>query len=175
MPDRTEPFEPYEPDPAYDWDMEPEEHERPRILWGRLVALGVLLILVFLGGRACAPEGVPPEELDQARARIEDLEGDNDRLRSEIAALEQAQPTPAPTPTEEPSPSPTDDETTTDEPDVAGETYVVQEGDTLTTLAEEHYGDGAYADELAAANDLAPDAFLDVGQELFIPDEPPQD
>lgn len=174
MPDRTEPFEPYEPDPAYDWDMEPEEHERPKILWGRLVALGVLLVVVFLGGRACAPDGVPPEELDQARARIEDLEGDNDRLRSEIAALEQAQATPTETPTTEPTETPTDDATATEEPEVEGETYVVKEGDTLTSLAVEFYGDGQYADELAAANDLPPDSFLDIGQELFIPDEPPE-
>jgi nucleoid-associated protein YgaU len=170
MSDRTEPFEPYEPEPAYEWDFDPEPHQRPKVLWGRLAALALLLLAVFFAGRACAPEGIAAEDYEQARNRIEVLEGQNDDLRNALAAEKAAEPSP------EPTESPTADAGGGDDAQpVEGEDYIVQSGDSLAGLSLEFYDDASYADELAQVNGLPPDSFLEVGQELFIPDEPPTD
>ncbi len=48
----------------------------------------------------------------------------------------------------------------------AGETYIVQPGDTLAAIAELF---GTSVEELTAANGIAPDAVIQPGQELVIP------
>jgi LysM repeat protein len=169
MTDRTEPFEPYEPEPAYEWDFDPEPHQGPKVLWGRLLILAVLLLAVFFAGRACAPEGVAPEEFQQAQARIEDLEEENDRLQTNLEQAQAAEPSPEPT---EP---PAADGGDGDAAPPPGEDYIVKSGDSLASLALENYGDAGYADELAEINGLPPDSFLEIGQEIFIPDDPPEE
>ena len=50
-----------------------------------------------------------------------------------------------------------------------GETYTVQSGDTLYSIAEEVYGDGNRWAEIAEANGIDDQSGLTVGQELDIP------
>jgi LysM repeat protein len=62
--------------------------------------------------------------------------------------------TPSPTPRPTPTPVPLDI------------TYVVQEGDILSTIADRH---GVGVDDILAANDLVDPDFLSIGQVLQIP------
>jgi LysM repeat protein len=173
----TEVIDPYEPpeDPAYDWeyDDEPADRRGPRVLWGRLVALGVFLLLAFLIGRASGGGGIPQEDLDAARAErndaqaqvaglredITDLERQNTGLQDQIDQLEAEQTTTAPT-----------DDTGEEEP--AGEPYTIQEGDTLTTLAIEFYDDASLDQYIAEANDIPDASLISTGDEIIIPPDP---
>jgi nucleoid-associated protein YgaU len=159
MSDRiTERFEPQEPEPTYDWDFDSERRPGPKVLWGRVVALAALLIIAFAFGRATAGGGVPQDELDNARDRIDSLEAENESLKEQLAA----QAAPATTP----SPDATPDETTAE-----GETYTVRRGDNLRLIAEDFYGDVGLDDCIARANDISDPTQLSVGMELIIPRE----
>lgn len=154
---RTEPVDSYE-DESYDWDYDEEPRRGPKILWGRLLLLGVFLILAFLLGRATAGSGVPQERVDALRAQIAERD-------DEIARLQAAQET-------ETSPEPTT--TPTPEPTAAvpeGETYVVRRGDTLRGIAEDFYGNASLDDCIAEANGIDDPEALSVGAELTIPPE----
>ena len=165
----SEPLDPYEPDPAagYDWDEETAEH-KPRILWGRVAVLGAMLLLAFLLGRATKGGGIPTSELTEARQEIQTLEEENEALEEELAS--------APDVTSEPV-----DGTETEDPDgteetqssVEGKTYVVEAGDSLTTIAVKFYDDPSLDDYLAEVNGITDPTELAVGQELIIPDDPP--
>jgi hypothetical protein len=177
--DRTEVIDPYEPpeDPAYDWeyDDEPAYRTGPRILWGRLIVLAVVLVAAFLLGRATGGSGVSQEDLDamrsernDAQAEVENLQAelqrseDQNRLLQDQLAEEQAGETPTTgTPGEE---------DTTEEP--AGETYVIREGDTLLELANEFYGDPSLDDYIAEANDIVDPSLISAGTEIIIPPDP---
>jgi nucleoid-associated protein YgaU len=67
------------------------------------------------------------------------------------------------------TPVPNPEEAVMEEPQQLRVVYVVQSGDSLWKLAEQTYGDGSRASEIAAANQLPADAMLEVGQELTIP------
>ncbi|MGH2694537.1 MAG: LysM peptidoglycan-binding domain-containing protein [Actinomycetota bacterium] len=156
MPDRTESLDPYEPQPSYEWDYEDEPSRRPKILWGRVLALGAFIVLAFLVGRWTAPEPVSQSEFDAVRADLADA-------REEIAQLQAQVET---TPTASPSPAQTPGETTGE-----GETYLVRSGDTLRDIALEQYGDAALDDCIAEANDIPDPTELPVGETLIIPPE----
>lgn len=171
MSDReTESFTPYEPQTSYDWDYGEEPPKGsgngggvPNVLWGRLVALGILIILVFMIGRWTAPEGVSTEELSELKSQVRASEEEVAELR---AALE-AQPTVAP------SPSVTVGEQTdeAEEPTFDGETYVVQEGDTMRGIAERYCQDPSKDDLIAEFNGIADPTIISVGAELMIPED----
>lgn len=173
MSDReTESFTPYEPQTSYDWDYGEEPPKSggnggriPNILWGRLVALGVLALIVFMIGRWSAPDGVSGEELQEARAEIREARQEVAELR---AALE-AQPSVSPSP----SPSITVGEQTDEAEDATfdGETYVVQEGDTMRGIAERFCQDPAKDDLIAEFNGIADPTIISVGAELMIPED----
>ena len=166
----SEPLDPYEPDPAAGyWDDEPAAN-KPRILWGRVAVLGGMLLLAFLLGRATKGDGVPTAELTQARQQIQTLEAENEALEEELAS--------APMVTEgtgtETEGTETDDPGTEGtETSLEGKTYVVEEGDSLTTIAVKFYDDPSLDDYLAEVNGITDPTQLAVGQELLIPDEPP--
>src|SRR5918996_3069471 len=104
MRDRTEPLAPYEPesDPSYEWDYEDERSSRPKVLWGRIVILAVVLILAYLLGRSTASEGIPESSLEQARAESAQLEEENQSLADQVDELQAAQEeSPGPTTTTE--------------------------------------------------------------------------
>ncbi|HVM35412.1 MAG TPA: LysM domain-containing protein [Actinomycetota bacterium] len=169
-----EPYRPHESasthefDYEYDFDSEPEEEPggRGRVLWGRVAAFGGALLLAFLVGRASAPGGIPEEELRAARTEARAAEEEADQLRDELAAA-QAE-------TEQPAEEPTGGGggKKQADPEPENEIYVVQSGDTLTTIAEKEYGDASLDDFLAEANPGIDPLALRVGQEIVIPPKP---
>lgn len=176
--DRSEVIDPYEPpeDPAYDWeyDDEPAYRRGPRVLWGRLVVLGVVLLVAFLIGRATGGGGIPQEDFDAARAerndaqtQVQDLQQEVSQLEQQNSALqtelEQAQ-------AEEDTTETTGEEDTAEEP--AGEPYVIEEGDTLRDIAIEFYGDATLDDYIAEANGITDPSLISTGTEITIPPDP---
>jgi LysM repeat protein len=163
--DRGESLEPYEPpDSDYDWDFneEPDGRTMPNILWGRVAVLGAALLLAFLLGRLTAGGGdVSQEDFDQVRAERDEAQQEVADLQSQ---LEEAQTQPQETPTPNTTP--------TNEPDAAEgevETYTIQSGDTLRTIAEQEYGDASLADPLADYNDIIDPSAISTGDEIEIP------
>lgn len=168
----TEPLDPYESDPSseYDWDEEPAADDSPRILWGRVAVLGAMLLLAFLFGRATKSAGVPDSELSAARQQVQELRAENQALEEELAS--------APVVTDEPTAgtetgSEGDGETGTTDTSGEDKTYIVEEGDSLTTIAQKFYGDSSLDDFLAEVNGITDPTQLAVGQELTIPSDPP--
>lgn len=162
MDDRaTERYEPQEPLPTYDWDFDTDQQGGPRILWGRVIALGVALLFAFLFGRATAGGGgdASADELAAARDQIATLQTEVDSLRNQLE--QSVQPTTSPPP----------DEDNDDGAQVEGETYVVEKGDTLRSIAESQYGDASLDDCIAVANDIDDPEFLVIGAELTLPPE----
>jgi nucleoid-associated protein YgaU len=166
MRDRTEPLAPYEPEPepSYEWDYEGERRPRPKVLWGRILILAVVVILAYLLGRSTAPEGIPANTLEQARAESAQLEQENQELADQVDELEAAQASPGPTTTTEAGGT-----------DEAGEgetrTYTVRRGDTLTLIAEDVCEDASLDDAIAEFNDISDPQQLSVGSEIQIPEE----
>jgi nucleoid-associated protein YgaU len=167
MRDRTEPLAPYEPEPepSYEWDYEDERRSRPKVLWGRIVILAIVLFLAYLLGRSTAPEGIPESTLEQARAESARLEQDNQQLAEQIDELEAAA---------EPSPSPTN----TTEAGGTGETgeaelrtYTVQRGDTLRSIAQDVCEDPSLADAIGELNGISDPQQLPVGSDIDIPED----
>jgi nucleoid-associated protein YgaU len=176
----TEPFEPYQPEPTYDWEYDEEPRSRkggqmPNVLWGRIAILGALILFAFLLGRVTKSSGVPASELEAANDEVAALQDDLASAEEQIAALQtqvdDLQNAEAPLDTG------TDDGTAgTEDPSATGDanaqTYTVESGDTLTTIAEEFYGDASLDDFIAEANDIEDPTQISVGQELTIPEAP---
>ena len=158
MDDRTETLETYEPD-SYEWDYEEAVDRPPRVLWGRIIMLGILMLLAFFGGRWSVPEGASTVELQAANERIEELESDVATLEAEAQAAETE---PTPTPETETTPAATGEE----------QTYIVRSGDTLAGIAIKFYGDASLDDLIAEANGIEDPRDLRPGDELIIPPEP---
>lgn len=186
----TEPLEPYQPtstrdsyeEEYYDWEYadEPAARRRPmKILWGRVAVLGAALLAMFLFGRMTAGGGGDAAPLKEARDRVATLEETNASLQSELrsaqAELDQARTELAAAATVPDTTTETTDETAAaGDSEITGEIYVVKSGDTLTTIAERFYGDASLDDYLAEINNITDPTALHVGQELIIPDDPPQ-
>ncbi|MDQ3940416.1 MAG: LysM peptidoglycan-binding domain-containing protein [Actinomycetota bacterium] len=161
MSDQTEGYTPYEPQTSYDWDYGDEPPKGNNILWGRLVALGAVLLITFFLGRASAPDGVSQEQVEKLRADLAAAEED-------VEELEAALNPPVVSPTETPGPAVTDDAADTT---FEGDTYIVQPGDTLRGIAEEFCGDPTLDDVLADFNGIEDPSQLSVGTELKIPED----
>ncbi|MEA2451650.1 MAG: hypothetical protein QOG04_360 [Actinomycetota bacterium] len=164
MDDRTESFETYEPE-SYEWDYEEAADRPPRVLWGRIVALILFVILAFWLGRASAPETDISAELDAANQRA-------DQAESEIGDLEQrlAEANSAAAADTEPTPEPSTESSAA----TSGEsqTYIVKSGDNLAAIALKFYGDSSLADVIADANNIDDPSSIRPGDELVIPPEP---
>lgn len=167
----TESFTPYEPQTSYDWDYgEEPPPERGdgggpnNVLWGRLIALGALVLIVFFIGRWSAPDGADPDDVRKLRGRYERALDEVEELKAELT-----QPTIAPTP----SPSITVGEQTDEAEDETfdGETYIVQSGDTIREIAERYCGDPTKYEVIAEFNGLDDPTLISVGLELKIPEE----
>ena len=161
MDDRTKSFdETYEPE-SYEWDYEEAADRPPRVLWGRVLALIVLLFAAFWLGRETVPSGdISAAALADARAELEQAKDDIEKLEAQVANGALADPTPEPTADETPA-------ATTE-----GETYIVKSGDSLAAIALKFYGDASLADIIAEANDIADPTDIRPGDELIIPPEP---
>ncbi|HEV3472873.1 MAG TPA: hypothetical protein VG408_06655, partial [Actinomycetota bacterium] len=69
MDDRTENLETYEPE-SYEWDYEEAVDRPPRVLWGRIITLAILMALAFFVGRWSVSRGASTVELERANDRI---------------------------------------------------------------------------------------------------------
>ena len=161
MDDRTESFEPYEPE-SYEWDYEEARDRPPRVLWGRILALIVLLIAAFWFGRTTAPTDDLSGELAAAEQRAEQAESEIEDLEARLAELNAV--------AEEPTPEPSAESTPVDAGE--GETYIVKSGDSLAAIALKFYGDSSLADIIAEANGIDDAQSIRPGDELIIPPEP---
>jgi nucleoid-associated protein YgaU len=163
MRDRTEPLAPYEsePEPSYEWDYEDDRSSRPKVPWGRIVILAIVLILAYLLGRSTAPEGISENTLEQARAESARLEEENQSLADQVDELEAAQESPAPTTTTVAG---------TDEA-VEARTYTVRRGDTLTSIAQDVCEDPSLDNAIGELNDISDPEQLPVGSDIEIPED----
>jgi LysM repeat protein len=163
--DPTRQYDTPDPSASYDWDFEDDEKPRgegPRLLWGRIVALLVALLLVFFLGRATVSTDSSGAEAEDLREQVAELQSELDALRSQQATEASEEPENSPAPSE--SAAAGGEETEAD-----AETYVVRPGDTLNTIAEDQYGDVGLGDELGEANGITDPEQLRVGVELEIP------
>lgn len=156
MDDETRPFASQEP--SYEWDYG-DEPGRPRVLWGRVIILGLFLLLAVLFGRWTSGGGGDEEQAQLIRT----LQADLTDAQAEIAALEATLESPEATPDASPG---------TDEPSGEEQTYVVKEGDTLRGIAEKFYDDASLDDLIAEANGITDAGQLRIGDELIIPPKP---
>jgi nucleoid-associated protein YgaU len=168
-------LEPYEPsDPGYDWDYEPEDHGRnlPNIMWGRVAVLGAVVLLAFFFGRMTSGGGgVSQERYDAARSELRETRAEISTLQTQVEDLEGE--LAADSPEEDPEgQGDADQEQEQEAPPADSEVYVVQAGDTLTTIAEDFYKDASLADFIAEANSITDASQLSVGAEIIIPPKP---
>lgn len=164
----TDSFNPYEPEPDYDYDDYPQDDpRRPNILWGRLIALLVALLLAFWLGRATAG-GVDEDEVKDLRAELAKTREENAQLEDQVAAAQKA----AQDDPDEAGETPDAEATDTGETEETElETYTVARGDTLRAIAEDYCGDPEKDDLIAAANGIEDATQLSVGQTLTLPAE----
>lgn len=157
-----------------------------RVLWGRLAVAGVALLVSFWLGRASVERGVSQATFDAAQQRVAQLEQENrDIAERQVATAAGGIDTPPAEPTAAdpgvaPSPAASTEATPSEaapsEPGPAatapaGTSYTVQENDTLQTIAERVYGDGALFPLIAEANEVD-STNLRIGDTLVIPPAP---
>ena len=177
MDDRLEAFE---VEPSYDREDDPFPRG-PRVLWGRVAALGGALILAFLlGGQLAGGGGGNSSQVTALQRQLDDANSKISQLQSNLAALSSGQSAP----TGLPSASPTTGASTTPTATAAtapvrggatgsSVTYTVNVGDTLGGIASHFYGRATHAGVvlIEQANGLS-DATIRVGMKLTIPPAP---
>ncbi len=169
--------------PAHEDAWEAEEYEAatgPNVLWGRVIALAVFLVLAFLLGRWSAAGGPDESDLQALRAELQEVSAENETLENELAAqallLE-----------EQTAAAAADDEAAENEAaeedgvdgngasDPVGEdeglSYKVQRGDTLRAIARSFCGDVELGDLIGAKNNIKDPTALKAGQLLKLPAE----
>lgn len=156
--------------PPSEWE-EPYEDDGPlHILWGRVAAVLLALLIAFALGRATAPTGAPPSQIDGLREQLSRAREDNARLEDDLAAArDDAATTTAPA---EPDQDAEEEPAADEGADTEGDTYVVKSGDTLGSIARRFYEDAALANVIAEENGLTDPSLLTPGTELVIPDRP---
>lgn len=162
---------PYQPPPEeedlYEWEIE-DEGTSPGILWGRIIAVAVGLLLAFFIGRLTVGGGGEGDEteLNTLRQRNAELTDDVGRLETELDAAreEAAEPETATEPTESPAGDDGSEQRSTEE-------YEVQAGDSFRLIAEEQYGDVGLAECIAQANGLTLQGTIVPGDILELPAE----
>lgn len=160
------------------------------MLWGRVVVLGVVLLLVFLLGRATSGSSA---EIKQLQERLSDREAEIDQLE----AAGRATPTPAasvpadgaevtptdgttggttttisPTPSASPTPSTTTTASPTPAANTEAQTYTVQSGDNFGKISAKFYGSTAFAKCIQTANQVEDASKLQSGKSITIPPKP---
>jgi nucleoid-associated protein YgaU len=153
-----------EPEELSEWELQDDDSDRTRILWGRVTVLLLALGLAFFLGRTTGSVGASPTRIDELEAELAQANQNIAELEATLAEPE------APTPVEQ-----------TPRPDTGGQganqgrdrTYVVKPGDTLRDLAVRFYGDVDLAQLIAEANGIDDTSQLRIGQELKIPSQEP--
>ena len=121
--------------------------ENIKSAWKQLGLLG-LVCLALVGGWSCGGVTTPSPTSTEVQ------------LPTETASLAVSTPTPSETPTPPPTPTPTE----VPQPVI----HIVQEGDTLNSIAKRY---GTTVKAIAEANEIADPNVIAVGQELIIPIE----
>ena len=178
----TEPFEPYQPEPAYDWEYDEEPRTRkgsqmPNVLWGRVAILGAMILFAFLLGRMTKSSGVPASELEAANDEVAAVQEDlargqrSDRCAGDagrrIFRTQRLRPTRPKTPRQRTTPKTPRRPTRRPKRRTS-----IKSGETLSILAERFYGDASLSDFLAEANGIEDPTAISPGQEIIIPEKP---
>jgi hypothetical protein len=159
---------PYEPPPPeedfYEWENE-DEGPGHNVLWTRIVALIVGLLLVFFLGRLTAggDDGGDDAELTSLRQQNSQLEGRVTDLQNELEAAHAEE---APEATETPAEG---EEEGGGNTGGSTETYTVQAGQGFQQIAEDALGDIGLAECIAEFNGLTLESTITPGEELDIP------
>lgn len=173
MDDRVEAFE---IEPSYGDDP---FTRGPRVLWGRVAALGGGLILFFLIGHWTAGGGGSSQQVTTLQRQVDQDRATIQQLQQSLAAVSQSpstNPSAATTPGTMTAPdTSTTPTSTTTAPATSsnGQIYKVKAGDTLGSIAAKFYGRTGH-DVVALieqANGMA-DATIHPGQTLTIPPAP---
>lgn len=156
-----------------DHDYELEDDYAPRILWGRLAFFALALILAFTVGRCTKSSGVAESTFKAEQQKVVDLQSQNEVLQAQVdAAAAQGNNNDGGNGGGNKGGNKEASEEATEQAVGDGQTYTVQSGDTLTTIAEKFYGDATAFDLIVDANNLDSATGLRVGQELVIPEKP---
>lgn len=175
----TKPFQPYESattDDAFDYGYDEPEPRRPGsdIIWGRVAILGAIVLLAFLIGRTTAGGGVSQAEFDAAKTTAAEAGDQVAELQQQVVALQEqlnAEDTGG-TGTQGDGSGNGNPNSGGGETTGQAETYVIESGDTLQSIAEQFYGDVGLDFLIAEANDITDPTSLHPGQELTIPPKP---
>lgn len=155
-----------------DHDYELEDDYAPRILWGRLAFFLLAIVLAFAVGRCTKASGIDEDLYQAEKDKVQELASNNAVLQQQLDAATAEQSNNGGNDGGKGGASESPSEAASDEPIADGQTYTVQPGDTLTTIAQKFYGDPTKFDLIVDANNLSEDTPLRVGQELVIPPEP---
>ncbi len=160
--------------PSYGYQtLSPEPNRLPLFL----VGLGVLFLAMLIVPSVSGSSSSPAERLQQSGAP-QQASNSQPAVQSTTApqqATTRPQTTPRPTsrPTRAPTAAPTEDsssnsdqQTARSAPPAGSQTYTVQDGDTLWDIAQQF---DVSVDDIIAANDLADENALKLGEELIIP------
>ncbi|MGH8906116.1 MAG: LysM peptidoglycan-binding domain-containing protein [Egibacteraceae bacterium] len=169
-----------------------------RVLWGRIAFFTVALLLMFFVGRCTTSAGVAEADAVKLRDQVAQLSEQNTRLNDQLAAAQANANNPL-TDTSEAEDSDRDatadtggdrqssssrDDTDSDSGGTSersgrtvtlpegSTTYLVEEGDTLNSIAKKFYGEERKYTLIATANKLTRGKVLVVGQKLIIPPDP---
>ena len=163
MRDQSSYVEDRESEELSEWELQDDDPDRTRILWGRVMVLLLALGLAFFLGRTTGSVGASPTRIDELEAELAQANQNIDELEARLAEPENPPP--------EQTPSPDTGGQGADEG--RSRTYVVKPGDTLRDLAVRFYGDVDLARIIAEANGINDTSQLRIGQELEIPPEQP--
>src|SRR2546421_1359966 len=171
MDDRVEAFE---IEPSYSEDPFPRG---PRVLWGRVAALGGGLILFFLIGHWTGGGDGSSQQVTTLQRQVDQDRTTIQQLQQSLAAVSQT-PSPNPTVGTTPGAAPSPDATPTSTATAPatsgnGQTYKVKAGDTLGSIAAKFYGRTNHdlVVLIEQANGMV-DATIRPGQSLTIPPAP---
>lgn len=156
---------------AYEYDD--EDDGSGRVLYGRVLIAVAVLALVFVLGRCSRSDSGEVEDL---RLQVAQQQQNIETLNQQLTAEPTAAPTGASTET---TPLPTSGTAGTSTSGASpgatttggAQSYTVQDGDTLSRIAERFYGDSTQFEVIRDANNLGSND-LTVGQVLTIPPEP---
>lgn len=169
----------YEPEQPSFGDERP-----PNVLWGRVIVLGVALLLVFLLGRATG--GASDSEVEALQERVESLQAQNSQLEAAARSRATAPPPPPPAaddgeeaPDTAASPAASDAEASpSPSPEAGGSSqtlpaeYTVQSGENFSTISRDFYGSASFARCIMQANEYETATSLKAGDEITIPEKP---
>jgi LysM repeat protein len=155
-----------------DHEYELEDDYAPRVLWGRIAFFVLAILLAFLAGRCTKSAGADPDEFADRGKQISDLTRERDLLQAQVDAMASEPPSTGGKGNKGNKGNKGDPSEPAGEDEIGeGQRYTVKEGDTLTTIAEEFYGDPMKYDLIVDANNLDGTTDLTVGQVLIIPDD----